>query len=730
MGLDRRDFLKLSAVVTASSAAGCGDLGDAALVDRAVFAQGVASGDPRPDAVVLWTRAQPPSGVLADMPVRLEVSTRRDFTKLLVREPLVARASEDNVLKVKVLGLAPRTTYHYRFIITRGTAELSSPIGRTRTAPAASDTKPVKLAFASCQDYTGRYYNTWQALLARDEDLDFILFLGDAIYETTGDPSFMSAPGARNIVLEDTAGALALGTPASPFFAARSLANYRQIHRTYRACPILQQVHERYPFIVMWDDHEFSNDCWGAHATYTNGAVDELDEARRRNAERAFFEYMPIDPPLPAQPERMGQLEALPPSAAPVYPNTRIFRDFTFGAHLQLALLDCRTHRARHLVPEDAYPGTVFLDAAGNAALVASRPEFAVALAARDTDAHAYININDTANAPYKQALLTMAASDARAAGVAPAMSEARAAAVVKGNLAVQHINTMVQRWNAELGIGGTPLSPVAAAGLPRGLAFVHLGKQAFFSSLGARYIVVGDVFEIYAHLLMTASNGQSEDALGAAQEAWFDGVLARGGNTRWTLVGSSVSMTEMALDLRQVPLIPEAQRSRLLFSADQWDGFPNKKRALLARMAAATGGRAVCLAGDIHASFASLERGAPNAVAVPCLTAPAISSATASEVANAAVAGVGLDPKEPGVALLVASLDNLFSQANSGIALADTRHHGTVVLEVKAEEILATYHLLPATLATTSFAGRQKELIAQAVTRALRVTPGQLAPV
>jgi len=120
-----------------------------------------------------------------------------------------------------------------------------------------------------------------------------------------------------------------------------------------RSDPNLQLAHERYPFVVIWDDHEFSNDCWGAHATYTNGATDELEVDRRRNAEQAFFEYLPIDGIRPGGPGRSMRRRSTTES--------RIYREADLRACLRLILTDYRTYRPDHLIPEDAYPGTLFL---------------------------------------------------------------------------------------------------------------------------------------------------------------------------------------------------------------------------------------------------------------------------------------------------------------------------------------------------------------------------------
>ena len=86
--------------------------------------------------------------------------------------------------------------------------------------------------------------------------------------------------------------------------AAKSVGNYRDLYRTYRSDPLLQQVHARWPIIATWDDHEYSDDCWGSTATYFNGRKNEKDDERRRNAEQAFFEYLPIDEGAPGATRR------------------------------------------------------------------------------------------------------------------------------------------------------------------------------------------------------------------------------------------------------------------------------------------------------------------------------------------------------------------------------------------------------------------------------------------
>ena len=227
-----------------------------------------------------------------DLPLRLEVALDEGFTRLVVeKDGLTATVAHDGCIKVRVKGLTAATPYYYRFSFVQGRTRYRSTAGRTRTAPDAAADVNVSFAVANCQDYVGRYWNSYQQMLtAAPEELDFFLSIGDYIYETSnpnGTPT-----GARTISFSKPAEAIDLG---GGNLAARSVGNYRDLYRTYRSDPLLQQVHARWPIIATWDDHEYSDDCWGSTATYTDGRTDEQDDHRRRNAEQAFFEYLPMD---------------------------------------------------------------------------------------------------------------------------------------------------------------------------------------------------------------------------------------------------------------------------------------------------------------------------------------------------------------------------------------------------------------------------------------------------
>jgi alkaline phosphatase D len=666
---------------------------------RAYFPQSVASGDPRSHSVVLWTRAVDSEHPDADVELTLQVSTDERFRNRVVElQGLRATAEHDHTLKVKVTNLRARTRYYYRFVVEKDGKRLGSPVGRTRTAPAPDESLPVRFAVASCQDFRGRYYNTWQRLLQLDEDLDFILFVGDYVYEA--DSSLVPSPDpARNVSFTDPASALvrSLGGGRTER-VAQSASNYRDLYRTYRSDPFLQQVHERYPFIVVWDDHEFSNDCWDAHATYTDGLRDEFQPERRRNAELAFFEYLPIDntdaPP--------GAIDV---ADVPHYPETRIYRDFVFGRHLRVLVTDYRTYRPDHLIPEDAYPATVALDAAVLASLGLTE-SFA-------SDVFAYVNIDEH---PAQQAVLRGAyVQGAVAAGLTQAEASARAEATVRGNLALAYVNPVLMAA-AQPGAG-----PIDPAGRPRGLAFVHMGKSELFSSLGSRNVVIQDTFDVYAAWRYATTEHKAQDALGEAQEAWLL-ESARRAET-WKVVVSSVSPTSMVWDLRNKPDVePPSVRNRYYFSVDQWDGFPDKRRELMTALRDGTGGRVLFVAGDIHASFASVEHG------VPALTAPAISSTSVQREAEEGMTAAGFPPGTAVYRYVVTEQEATLREGNPGIAFVDPDAHGFTVVEVRPEEALASYHLIPSEEARVSYADRPEALAARFSRRDFLVRPGSIS--
>ncbi len=341
--MDRRQFLKWGSFVTVSVAttglAGCG--GDDAPTPTPTpapvtpdnagtfsFLHGVASGDPRPDSVMLWTRVEGGDGS-KPVAVRLQVSTQADFSTLVVDNMLGALPDWDYTLRNKVTGLAAATTYYYRFVAGGKT----SPVGRTRTAPTpGTPLSQLKFAFIACQDWSVNHWAGVEELAA--QDLDFVVHLGDYIYETVG-AAFQTGKveGAHaQLKLPD-------GTPRNDGASyATTVRDYRYLYKSYRSDPRLQALHARFPIIAIWDDHEFSDDCWQDRQTYS--ATDDLTPrtARRRAASQAWFEFMPADVSIDV--------------SNPSFQNISIYRAFTFGDLATLVMTDQRLYRADHVIPE------------------------------------------------------------------------------------------------------------------------------------------------------------------------------------------------------------------------------------------------------------------------------------------------------------------------------------------------------------------------------------------
>ena len=206
MTTQRRDFLKYSASALASflvlpaSRRSFAQTVDPVASDRNAFPQGVASADPQPNAVLLWSRVDPLADE-ANPNVVVQVSRSPEFGELLLEETLIASPDSDYTLRILVRELVPDTTYYYRFIAADGTG---SRVGRTWTAPPPDARRPVNIAFVSCQSWPPNRYGVYQRLI-RDEQaagenrgVDLILHLGDFVYGLPEDTTApLSPPGVE-----------------------------------------------------------------------------------------------------------------------------------------------------------------------------------------------------------------------------------------------------------------------------------------------------------------------------------------------------------------------------------------------------------------------------------------------------------------------------------------------------------------------------------------------------
>jgi len=308
--LDRRAFLAASARIAALAAlaplAACTQTSGPVKLDKDPFTLGVASGDPLPDTVILWTRlAMDPlhGGGMPSAPIEVAWTIARDEAMKDVAVSGAASAIPElaHSVHVDVNGLEPDRMYWYRF----RAGGIDSPIGRTRTAPAASASPSVlKFAFASCQNYTQGYYTAHAALA--QEDLHAVVFLGDYIYE--GD--------ARGDRVRD--------------YAKRgwafTLADYRDRYAQYKTDPNLKASHAAFPWIATWDDHEVENNYAGG--IDVNDPKNKQAVFERTNAYQAYYEHLPIR------------------VARPSGPALKLYRALSFGDLATFHILDTRQYRS------------------------------------------------------------------------------------------------------------------------------------------------------------------------------------------------------------------------------------------------------------------------------------------------------------------------------------------------------------------------------------------------
>jgi alkaline phosphatase D len=699
-----------------------------ALLDReSAFPQSVASGDPRPDSVILWTRVVDPEDP-GDLTVTLEVATDRAMEQVFARENLVAKADHDHCVKVRVDDLTSGTHYYYRFTYRNEEGPVRSVVGRTKTALSPTVSETVRWAFFSGQDYVGKYYNSFAHLLAtyfdKPGDLDFLVHVGDYVYENTGDPSFQDPGAERGFNFEDLAGAIRRGSGADTFYSAKSLANYRTLYKVYRSDPMLQRLHENYPMIVVWDDHEYSDDCHGATATYFDGRVDETDTVRRRNAERAFFEFMPTEVGVNAA----GDLEI---DAGILYPNTRIYRSFRFGPNCEIFMTDYRTYRPDHLIPEDAFPGTIVMDQAATEAALGAGGGI-----------EPYLDIDAPANAALKAGYVTIITGLylLENPDLSPAQAAALAAQAVTGNQSARFLNAVFA------GTGqAEPIDLATLAVLPRGIAYLTLGKQALYSSMGARYAVSHDLLAVYG-AYRRLFDADVDNALGSTQLAWLQAGMTAS-NAKWKVLGSSVSAAPMVfnfadkvLQVLLPPEFPDDLKVRLQMNADQWDGFPVAKQELLTFLSRLPD--VVVMSGDIHSSWLADHgdrRGLDPAAVhrVYEFTGTSVSSGTIETFIERQVAAIplltGVDLSGVIVALpwiFLRSSETAIANQPSRLVYLDPDSNGYVVLEASATSFLGRFHHYPSEYVGESFYEDIPALMDLFEERAYRIENGTLTPI
>ena len=318
--LPRRTFLRGGAAVAAASLLPRGLRSAPGRIDDYPFTLGVASGDPVADGAVIWTRLAPrpladDGGMLpVPVPVRWEVSADEGFRTIVAEGEARARPEAAHAVHVELRGLAPDRWYWYRFM----TADAVSPLGRLRTWPLpGAMPDQLRFAFVSCQKYEIGYYTAFEHLTA--EDLDLVVHLGDYIYEKGDDKRAVRPHGMTTAI---------------------TLADYRRRYALYKTDPALQAAHAMAPWLVTWDDHEFSNDYADLVSEHPERTTKEAFRARRAAAYQAYYEHMPLRP-----------------AARPRGEHLRLHRRSEFGGLAQFHILDTRQYRTDQPGNGDEMPG-------------------------------------------------------------------------------------------------------------------------------------------------------------------------------------------------------------------------------------------------------------------------------------------------------------------------------------------------------------------------------------
>ncbi|MEZ5996772.1 MAG: alkaline phosphatase D family protein [Hyphomonadaceae bacterium] len=358
----RRTLLKQATALGAALAFGqsCAHAPEGPRTERRdLYPQGVASGDPAPDSVILWTRREPDAGASAH---RLMVEVARDeaFAHVVARGDVEVSEATDWTCRFLAAGLRPDREYWDRFVDEAGNM---SRVGRTLTAPADNDDRPAKFAFVSCQDPTNSALNAYRRMIYEDvrrpraEQLSFVLHLGDFIYEIIKYPE--DAPNGidrgrrlRGNVRYPT------GKKVRNFHFPVDLNDYRAAYKGFLADPDLQDARARWPFVPVWDNHEFSWQGYQSQAQIFNQP--EAAQTLKVAASQAWYEY---------QPARVAKPGAGDPFEAPAVTDTpltdrdargvyqepnnliaihalRIERAFRFGKNIDMILTDNRSFQS------------------------------------------------------------------------------------------------------------------------------------------------------------------------------------------------------------------------------------------------------------------------------------------------------------------------------------------------------------------------------------------------
>jgi len=376
--MKRREFLKAATVLGATLAFRLGEARASARAwreRRDLYPEGVASGDPHHDSVLLWTRRPPANG---DTSKRLTVEVAEDehFTRVVATAQANLTEASDWTCRVLAAGLKPAHVYWYRFTDEQGNG---SRVGRTITAPADKDTRPIRFAFVSCQDANSGAQNAYRRMIyederAADEDrIGFVLHLGDFIYEMVWYPEDRPQGYFDRKIFDVVR--YPEGEKISDFHIPVTVGDYRAVYRGYLHDPEIQDARARWPFICIWDNHEYS--YLGYQGVQVWGGKVRPAQTRKVAANQAWWEFQPARVKKPSGPS----LETFDPPHVTDTPVTefdaqglgqernnlaaiaslQLYRATKWGANVDLFLTDQRSYRSPDAT--DVPEGDQFFDA-------------------------------------------------------------------------------------------------------------------------------------------------------------------------------------------------------------------------------------------------------------------------------------------------------------------------------------------------------------------------------